>query len=174
MECSAEEAADLVEDRINTTDEMEEHELLGLPEAKECIDQADEQITQQFRQKCEGLQEATALLMTAVRKVRETSSVRKIGKRAPVKFTAPAVWTAKAVEDFAPPGSKVYRDTFNGRWILFYGRAGGARGRRWSVSSSWGAAGKDDPCVAQIVKSAWQRHEQLTGESCPWPALLAP
>ena len=75
------------------------------------------------------------------------------------------------VQHFAPPGAKVFRDPFNGRWRLWLGK-GPTLQRRWSTSKSWGSTGDETLCVKDILRAGWQRFMMMHGDDHPLNTLL--
>lgn len=160
LKCTAQEATEVLESRVPTQEGLSALEILTTKEAEECMTDKDSKELDEFVGTTQKRVEIGNDFAASLRDIRSTIRARK-PKRKPVPFTSKSTYSREEVLALAPPSSNVLWDPFNGRWRLWYGPR-----RDFSISRSWGAAGDDEPCVRDILKAAWQRHEYLTGEPC--------
>ena len=84
-------------------------------------------------------------------------------KRYPANVT-PGELTTAQVEEMAPPGSSVYHDTWNGRWLMSMGTIVRSR--------SWLKYGHTQSAIVLLGKM-WERYQELYGlANCPVPGLI--
>lgn len=86
----------------------------------------------------------------------------------PVKFVGDGEVAPEAsnFKRFLPTDRcRIYRDTFNSRWIVFY------KSTKWSTNESWGA-GREWPCIVAVLQNVWRHHESVSGEKCPFTGLF--
>ena len=165
LKLSPEKAANVLQQAVDNKDKFDAHsDLLASEEVAECIDKED---MQAYSSHLEQLQAARDLVGTT-REFLQTEAKSKNRcdvKRKPCNFEAVETWTAEMAETMAPPHSKFYRDQWNKRWLVWCGE--GPINTRWCRSRSWGITGDDNRCIEELLKLAWKRHEELTGEPCP-------
>ena len=169
LACQPEDAADILEKGLQTRqsrhgDTAELLDLLDLPFFKEVImSKEDTKTVDDALKTAKASEKRTASVVKTIRALR--SSVSKVPpkvRRKPVQFQSDRSWAVEHVQQLLPKGHyRAYRDSFNGCWRIF-GRYG------WSLSRSWGAAGKDAPIVRELLVAVWRRHESLHPVECPW------
>jgi hypothetical protein len=75
----------------------------------------------------------------------------------------PGDLSTESVDSMAPPGSKVYQDTWNGRWLISMGT--------FVKSRSWLKYGHTDSAIVLLGKM-WERFQELYGlDECPVKGL---
>lgn len=65
-------------------------------------------------------------------------------------------WTVEQAQKLCPPNSRIWRDTFNARWRVFYGDI-------WSKSKSWGLAGQGNYMYFSILCDSFMLTNVLEG-----------
>jgi hypothetical protein len=168
--CSEKAAIDVFENAVvNRSDTPDfADELLQSPDAPDAFSKTEYKEIQEHLEKTAANQQHFSNVVSAIGAARAKIAKGMPSKRKPISLPSRDEWRAADVMKHAPPANcRVYKDTFNARWILFYGKGS----PRWSVSRSWGYSGKDDPCVRFILREAWHHHTCLTQEMCPYADL---
>ena len=156
--CSDLEAAEILLGRAAGVDDHEaEQELLGSELVQDCLQASDRKEVHEFLQTSSDDIAFTKELKICIKAIRKKKGVKK---RKGVKFKSSKTWTTELALPLFPPDSKLYSDTFNGRWRVYL--PGG-----WNRSRSWGWDGGDERCIRDLATLAWGFHEDLTGEACP-------
>jgi len=173
---SREAACDVLEARVGAlrnagSCEFEQESILGHPSAQEYISASDKNEVSQFRIDVQDKDSHCEALLRKVGRVRrgeaKDGGTVASGPTERSAFPSADEFTEAEAAGFFPAKSLVYKDTDYGRWRVWYGPTlpGCAR---WSVSSSWGASGKDSRCLRELIPLVWARHAKThPGETCP-------
>ncbi len=143
----------------------DEAALLASEEVQDLVDDGDRKAIADFIARATGNTDA-AEEARKLRSLRPSAPPAK-PRRKPINMPLRASMTGEQAGRFAPPTSRMYRDSFNCRWLIWYGRAQ-PPAPRWSASASWGVTRSDEDCIRIVLKRAWDRHTLLTGELCPF------
>ena len=145
--CSEKAAIDIFENAVVNRSASADFadELLLSPDAPDAFSKTEYQEIQVHLEKTAASQQHFSEVASAIGAAR-AKIAKPSSKRKPIDE-----WIAADVMKLTPANCRVSKDTFNARWILFYGKGF----PRWTVSRSWGYAGEDEPCVRFIVREAW-------------------
>lgn len=159
LECPQEEALKILESRTFKVDLVSGAEsVLESDELQGCLTQAAAKEMNTLLQQLETSKAQEAMFKELL--VEKRGAGRK---RRAVKFVGDGerAMVPSSFTEFLPlPTSRLYRDTFNGRWIVWYDRHS-----KWSSSKSWGS-GREWPCVLAVLQAVWDHHTDITGEKC--------
>ena len=168
--CSEKAAIDVFENAVVNRSASADFadELLQSPDAPDAFSKTEYKEIQQHLEKTAASQQGFSEVVSAIGAARAKIAKGTPSKRKPISLPSRDKWMAADVMKHTPPANcRVYKDTFNARWILFYGKGF----PRWSVSRSWGYSGEDEPCVRFILREAWRHHARWTQEQCPYTDL---
>ena len=160
LKCSEKAAADIMEITLDNTELSPDEAMLALPQAMDIIDDSDrKKVTDFLAEK----QEAKTEMNTVKELLKKIRKPAKGKKRKAVQIDHCVSCTPEAANIYFPHEATVYRDEFNGRWRVWYGKGQ----KRWNQSVSWGWEKSDWQCVEELLKVTWEHHTGLTGEACP-------
>lgn len=83
-----------------------------------------------------------------------------------------ALFDAAFVQGLCPPGTKVNRDIFNGRWQFYWRLQGPPLGPWRSISRSWGCR-KQSECVRECLQAVWRWAQAEQDIECPVADLFS-
>lgn len=163
LKIDASKVAELMGQIADDHDEDGHCELLENPQFMECVHSQDTDTVNAHVERVKANQEMIRSTRQYLKKQTMTDGSKPTRK--PCTFEAVETWSASMAEGLSPPQTKFYRDNWNKRWLCWCGD--GPIGKRWCRSRSWGITGDDNRCIEELLKLAWQRHTDLTGEECP-------
>ena len=142
-------------------------ELLNTEEALCGMSAAEQKDTQQLPDSVQRDCEKSAAFCDTLREL--LAKKKKGRKRKAVNFPGRPELKLEplGLQQYLPVDrSRLYRDSFNGRWIGFYSSKG------YSASKSWGQEGDEYMCVKNVLGRLWKYHSRISGEICPWNGLV--
>lgn len=160
--CKEQATADILEKRALATERSEEVMALTCAESQDVLDNRDAAVVSKFVADQEEQAASRAPLARKVVALRSGGS-RKKRRTAVGTVRTGTLWTEAEARLLLPPRGSISRDTFNGRWRCYY--AG-----QCTKSRSWGER-SDEDCVLWLARWCWHRHEEVTGETCPFSDL---
>lgn len=143
------------------------------------------EVSQTFGEKRESMQKEVLARIEKDRKERGAEEPlkkkQKVGKQranwkkvvASPLPTDEELFTHEYVVSLCPPGTKVNRDIFNGRWQLFWRLAGPPPGPWRSVSRSWGRRMQSE-CARECLQVVWRWAMAESDIECPVKDLFGP
>ena len=168
LKCNIAAAADIVEASLHNRGPPEGLDILGTEEVQDGMGKDACDQTLSFLEAEELRRQEHDKFMIEIKKSRESSALPKTstaGRRAVNMPASTEDWTVKSAQALCPPYTRIYRDLFNCRWRVWYGKKT-ALVDNWSISKSWGLSGEDDGPVRHCLLQVWRRHTVLTGEEC--------
>jgi hypothetical protein len=176
LECDDEEACWCLERRCEHFASLSLNDVDHLLNTPECLDAIDEHDRKEAKSHAErtihnevAMKELTS---TVAAKMARAVAAKKRRKKMP-RTELPsdeAAYGQDFVMNLLPPHSRIFKDHYNSRWLLWY-RSPGLRvhGPWRSKSRSWMQRGHAE-AVKQLLSMAWQ-HAMLFGEICPIEGL---
>lgn len=157
--CGKQEAVRLMQLRAMTVEDIEEdREVLDSEQLADALTKSDMQDVQTYVHeitKTAEEQEAIA------QKVKEMKAGLVKMKRKPVQMPSAVPIDPSDFAALCPPSGKLYRDTFNGRWLAFFGKGPASV----TKSLSWGSR-LETTIVPELLKWLWKFRGKCEGEPC--------
>ena len=190
LACDEESAVRCIEHRMAYFDLLtnEYEDVLETDEFYEAVDDDTRQSAAKYVERRSGAVEIRTTmqgeLLHRMRKIRqakaEAAASGPIAKRPKVAKPAgkykkvlpsplpadEALFTADFVQGLCPPGTKVNRDIFNGRWQLYWRLHCPPPGPWRSISRSWGCRQQSE-CVRECLQAVWRWAQAEQDIECP-------
>ena len=168
LDCSDEEALDILKARCLTPNLEEKLEILNSEAVDDIMDRDGKKAVKEMSNQAEMEEQVEKNLLKTIRtkseKLRNVSEPSKKKRKGSTKeWPGDADVTLTIAQDLLPPKAKIWSDTFCARWQVFLGKS--------SHSRSWSKYGLK-PSLRLCVQWAWELHKAATGEECPIKGLF--
>lgn len=178
LNCDDEAAVQCLEQRcveMAVAELTEVDHIVLTDEATDAIDNHDKTEAEPHKnhiKTCEAnIEELTRVIKARVADIKAGSAQKRRKKKPTAKIPANgAAFTQEEANNLLPPHSRLYKDYFNNRWLLWYRSPGNRIPGPWRTKSkSWGDIGHR-AAILFLLRAAWGE-AKLHGEICHMQGL---